>query len=41
MSAFGLGRVETVAKDVGPGSQEPRWSQAAIAAINGLMPTCS
>jgi hypothetical protein len=38
MTALGLGRVKTV-KDVGPGSQDLRMSQAAIAAINGLIPT--
>ena len=39
MSAQGLGRVETALKEVGSGSQEPRVSQAAIAAISGLIPT--
>jgi hypothetical protein len=36
---MGLGRVKTVLKDVGPGSQDLRMSQAAIAAISGLIPT--
>src|SRR5246127_4027486 len=38
-SGLGLGRVETALKEVGSGSQEPRVSQAAIAAISGLIPT--
>src|ERR1700758_5671301 len=38
-TALGLGRVETALKEVGSGSQEPRVSQAAIAAISGLIPT--
>jgi hypothetical protein len=39
MSALGLGRVKTVLEDVGSASQEPGLSQAAIAAISGLIPT--
>jgi hypothetical protein len=39
MSATGLGRVKTAAKDVGPRSREPRLSQTGIAAISGLIPT--
>jgi hypothetical protein len=38
MSAAGLGRVKTVLEDVGSESQEPGLSQAAIAAISGLIP---
>jgi hypothetical protein len=38
-SPMGLGRVETALKEVGSESQEPRVSQAAIAAISGLIPT--
>jgi hypothetical protein len=37
MTAQGLGRVKTAA-DFGPGSQDPDVSQAAIAAISGLIP---
>jgi hypothetical protein len=39
MSVTGLGRVKTVSKVVGAGSQEARVPQATIAAISGLMPT--
>ena len=38
MSAMGLGRVKTVPKGIWPGRQETRSSQAAIAAISGLVP---
>ncbi len=39
MSALDLGRVKTGLRDVGLGRQEPGVSQAAIAAISGLIPT--
>jgi hypothetical protein len=39
MSDMGLGRVKTALNEVGSESHEPRVSQAAIAAINGLIPT--
>jgi hypothetical protein len=38
-SATDLGRVKTVSKGVCPGSQQAQASQAAIAAISGLIPT--
>jgi hypothetical protein len=36
---MGLGRVKTISKGIGPRRQETRKSQAAIAAISGLIPT--